>query len=284
MKVTAILASHNRRDRTLECLASYYGQQLAPDVELCAVLVDDGSTDGTADAVGAQFPAVEVISGDGSLFWGQAMERAESIALTGAPDCILWLNDDVVLDSEALSGLLALAAECGEDCIIVGAVRDPATGSVTYSGVRRSGLHPLRIELVLPGEQPLEVEMFNGNVVLVPRATSARLGPIDGALGHAAADFDYGLRATRAGIRNLLAPGTIGTCVRDARPRPWLDRSLTAAQRLRLLLGPKGFPPRARARYLMRHGGFAWFLFWLAPYVRAAPSIARPPRSGGSAT
>ncbi len=46
-------------------------------------------------------------------------------------------------------------------------------------------------------------------------------------------------------------------------------------ERLRVLFGPKGVPPRGRARYLRRHGGPAWFVFWLAPYVRSVPAIVR---------
>jgi GT2 family glycosyltransferase len=282
MKVTAILACHNRRDRTLECLASYYAQHVPASVELSAVVVDDGSTDGTAEAVHDRYPVSEVIHGDGGLYWGAGMALAESRALLNEPDHLLWLNDDVVLDSEALARLLRCVRRNRDGCIAVGAVRDPRTGRVTYSGIRRRGIHPLRVKLVEPATTPVEVEMFNGNVVLVPRAASMRAGLIDGQLGHRAADFDYALRAARVGVRSVLVPGTVGTCPRNEGADPWRDTSLSLAQRLRLFLGPKGFPPRARARYLVRHGGPAWIVFWLAPYVRAAPSFARTLRVGGS--
>ncbi len=162
----------------------------------------------------------------------------------------------------------------------MGAVRDPITGLLTYSGFRRRGRHPLQMDLVVPADEPVEVETFNGNVVLVPRSVARKIGPIDGALVHSAADFDYGLRAGEAGLMNSLTPGTVGTCARNTNPSPWLDRSIPPGQRLRLLLGPKGLPPRARARYLSRHGGPFWFLFWLASYVQAVPGIVRPTKSG----
>ena len=57
MRITALLASHNRRPKTLACLSSYFAQEVPDDVTLSAVLVDDGSTDGTADAVRERFPA-----------------------------------------------------------------------------------------------------------------------------------------------------------------------------------------------------------------------------------
>lgn len=273
MKITAILASHNRCERTLQCLSSYFGQETAPTVELAAVLVDDGSRDGTVHAVRERFPGVEVIEGDGNLFWAGAMTLAEQAALSHNPEYLLWLNDDVILDREAVSTLIDTSSRETESCITVGAMRDPATGELTYSGVRRRGRHPLRVDLVPPGDEPVEVETFNGNVVLVPRSVATRVGPIDGSLVHAGADFDYGLRAAEAGVVNLLAAGTVGTCVRVANPEPWLDPAIPAKRRLRLFVGPKGMPPRARAHYLMRHGGRLWLLFWLAPYIRTAPAI-----------
>lgn len=277
MRVTAILASHNRRPRTLECLASYYAQKTGPAVALDAVLVDDGSVDGTREAVRSQFPDTEVVVGSGNLFWARAMALAEQAALAHEPAFLLWLNDDVVLRQNALSSLIETTQQEVDGCIAVGALCDPATGELTYSGVRRRGLHPLQVDLVYPSDEVLPVETFNGNVVLVPHSVATRIGPIDGGFVHAAADFDYGYRAADAEVLNLLAPGIVGTCAQNACERPWLDRSVSPWQRLRVLLGPKGLPPRARARYLRRHGGPLWFLFWLAPYVRAAPLIVRPP-------
>ena len=64
--VVAILAAHNRREMTLACLRSYFTQE-APGIELRAVVVDDGSSDGTGNAVAAAFPAAEVISASGTV-------------------------------------------------------------------------------------------------------------------------------------------------------------------------------------------------------------------------
>jgi GT2 family glycosyltransferase len=281
MNVTAILACHNRRARTLQCLASYYAQEVEPAVSLSAVLVDDGSVDGTAQAVRQRFPGTQVIVGSGDLFWAGAMAVAERAALDQDPDYLMWLNDDVVLDRDALSRLIHTAGRGADDRIAVGGMRDPSTGELTYSGVRRRGLHPLRVNRVVPADEPVEVETFNGNAVLVPRGARRKVGPIDGALVHAAADFDYGLRAAEAGVSRFLAPGTVGTCPRDPGPDIWADRSIPVRQRLGRVLGPKGLAPQPRARYLKRHAGPAWFIFWLTSYVRAAPSILWPPRSKG---
>jgi GT2 family glycosyltransferase len=197
------------------------------------------------------------------------MALAEESALVSDPDFLLWLNDDVVLDKDALSRLIDTSSRDAEGCITVGAVRDPVTGDLTYSGLRRRGVHPLVWDLVEPADNPVEVETFNGNVVLVPRSVTTKVGLIDGVLSHSAADLDYGLRAAQAGVPALLATSTVGTCARDGSRRPWLDPTLNRRGRFRVLFSLKGLPPRPRAHYLIRHGGPIWFVFWVAPYISA---------------
>ena len=262
---------------TLACLASYFAQPVGPDLSLSAVLVDDGSDDGTADAVRDRFPGARVIPGSGDMFWARAMATAEMEARREEPDFLLWVNDDATLDPAAVRTLIKTADSRGEGrCVVVGALRDPSSGELTYSGVRRDGFHPLRFTLVPPADRPIEVDTFNGNVVLVTRSAFERVGSIDGEFAHATADYDYGLRAASAGVPVLLAPGTIGTCPHNPSTEPWADPALTLRGRVRVLTGRKGIPPRSTARYLRRHGGAVWPLFWLSPYIRAVPSVIRP--------
>jgi GT2 family glycosyltransferase len=243
MRVIALLASHNRREQTLACLASYFGQRVGRRADLRAVLVDDGSRDGTGDAVRSRYPYTVVVPGAGDLFWARGMALAEQVALGKESDFLLWLNDDVVLEEYALARLLLVAGDAGDECIAVGALCDPETGVLTYSAVRRRGRHPLRVEQVTPTDTSIDVEMFNGNVVLVPTRIARLLGGIDGGLGHGAADFDYCLRAGERGIRSRLAAGVVGTCARLGDSEPWSNGFLSRRDRLRILLGPKGLPP-----------------------------------------
>jgi GT2 family glycosyltransferase len=270
--VIALLTCHNRRDLTVRCLRSFFGQTVSPTRSvLRAVVVDDGSTDGTAAAVEAEFERARVIVTDGALYWARGMQLAESEAVAERPDHLLWLNDDVVLDVSALEQMLATTAT-HPDAIVVGALRDPDTGRVTYSGVRQSSWHPLRIRLVEPGEQPRDADTFNGNVVLVPRRIYERLGSIDGEFSHAQADFDYGLRDWSAGFRVVVAAGTVGSCHRGSREGTFLDTTLPFRRRWQLVQSPKGLPMRSHARFLRRHGGRLWPVFWAAPYVKLTVS------------
>lgn len=275
MIVTAVLASHNRRERTLACLGSLFDQAGVIDVQLRAVLVDDGSTDGTAAAVESLGYPVEVVRGTGSLYWAASMALAERCALEAHPDFLLWLNDDVVLQADALKRLLDVGL-AEQSTITVGTVVGQRSGAVTYGGlVKTRHWHPLGFSIARSGPTPARVDTFHGNVVLVPKSVFERMGGIDGAYAHAWADLDYGLRARSLGFPIIAAPGAVGTCEREVGPKFWLRaKGLSVRQRLALALGPKGLPVESHARFLRRHGGRSWLLFFFAPYLRLIAELA----------
>jgi GT2 family glycosyltransferase len=270
--VVAIVASHNRRDTTIACLRSFFA--LSGDFALSVVLVDDGSSDGTGDAASSISDQVEVLRGDGSLFWARAMAIAERRAMEHRPDYLLWLNDDVVLNRDALVTLMTTRGGLAER-IVAGSVVDPVSGLGTHGGVERVDWHPLRHTHVVPTEgEPRNVTTISGNVVLVPRDVYLKVGGIDGGFAHALADWDYGLRARALGIEIVVTGRPVGTCP-PASHEPWQDPSLPLREKVRLRFGRKGGrSPRSVARYLRRHGGPAWAIYWAAPFARFAAEVA----------
>nr|MBA2443395.1 glycosyltransferase family 2 protein [Rubrobacter sp.] len=144
----------------------------------------------------ARHPQVEVLRGDGTLFWNGGMRRAFAEALEGDHDHYLWLNDDTLLYPGALESLLQTHRRVTEPgspaSIVVGSTCDPETGDLTYGGLsRESRLRPLRFTPVRPGEEPRECETMNGNCVLVPREVAMAVGNLDGAFTHGMGDIDY---------------------------------------------------------------------------------------------
>jgi GT2 family glycosyltransferase len=269
--VTAIVASHNRRDKTIRCLRSFFAQ--SGDFDLSLVLVDDGSSDGTADAASLVSDRVEVLRGDGSLYWARAMSIAERRAMERRPDYLLWLNDDVELAHGALEALIAAQGGITRRRIVAGPVIDPVSGQPTYGGVDRVDWHPLRYRHVAPLDgEPRAVSTISGNVVLVPRCVYSEVGGIDGGFSHGRADWDYGLRARRLGIETMVAGRPVGTCPAGVYGA-WRDASLPVREKVRLCFGRKGHSPRSMARYLRRHGGPGWLIYWAAPFIRFAGHV-----------
>lgn len=274
-RIAIVLTSHNRRLATLSSLRSLFAQALPASVSLTVFLVDDGSTDETAEAVAAEFPQVRLLAGDGTLFWGGGMSKAFGEALEEDFDQYLWLNDDTVLDYAAIAGLLdthrALSAGGCERAIVVGTTRDPETGLPTYGGVvRRSRIHPMKYCLVAPGTSAQECAAMNGNVVMIPRKVAQVVGNISRDYTHSMGDFDYALRARKLGCSVWVAPGYAGTCRRNKGANTWMDASLPLLQRLQKALTLKGLPPGEYLRFLRSHGGYLWPAFWIMPYVRVA--------------
>lgn len=270
--VTAILTCHDRRELTLRALAGWFGQR-DHGADLAAVLVDDGSTDGTAASVATEFPQVTVVPGSGSLYWAAGMALAERHARRADPDALVWLNDDVVLADGCLRELMSTSAGSTPPAVVAGALADPETGAVGYGAFAPRRWHPLRGWLVEPAGRPMPVRAIHGNVVYVPRAAYTRLG-IDGGFAHAYADFDYGLRLDRAGHPVLLTAGTVGWCSRATSSRASSAGSGSLRDRLTRLNSPRGVPLRSQVRFLRRHGGPLWPVLALAPYAK---EIARTP-------
>jgi GT2 family glycosyltransferase len=265
-KVAAILTCHNRRELTLRALRSL---DAARDVfDLSVVLLDDGSTDGTADAVRTEFPDAMVIAGDGSFFWNRGMHAAWSHALALEPDAYLWLNDDVALDQDAFDRLRDAWREAAgfrkdQAFVLVGTTRN-ARGEFTYGGFRRSSRWRLSFERLGETAKLTPVDTLNGNIVLVPAVTVRLIGINDPSYFHMYGDIDYGLRATGRGIPVLQMPSTQGVC--ESNPGPDLSKMSLAARWRYLLRSPRGYQPRSLWRFARKHSGLLAPLHLVSPY------------------
>lgn len=212
-----LLACHNRCDLTVRAITAFAHAAMAAGVDADFTVFDDGSTDGTAEALAALDLSITVIAGDGSAFWSRSMAEAEDRVLREYNDphgYVVWLNDDVDLDVDFLEIVLAAISEA-PSAVLVGPMRDPVTRQLTYSGHRRGGFHPLSFFPVEPNGSLLPIETFNGNLVFVPMKLARALGGIDGTLSHLGADTDYGLRVRSMGFDLYLLPRFVGSCAHN---------------------------------------------------------------------
>lgn len=263
-RIAVLLAAHNRRSMTVRALESL--RSAGTHFNLTIVLLDDASTDGTAAAAIEVWPDAIVLQGDGNCFWNGGMHRAWSYALGLGVDGYLWLNDDVVIDDDAMKRLAEQwYAQGGAErrFILVGATRDE-TGCLSYGGQRRVP-SPLAFKFErLPLCKELQpAETFNGNIVLVSRATVERIGINDPGFLHAMGDIDYGLRARAAGIPILVLPGTLGVCNNNANV---LYNQGTLRARWHKITSHRGIPPKSWWLLTRRHSGVWQPIHFLMPY------------------
>lgn len=272
-KVAALLTCHNRMSKTLKCLAALYINTLPRGYGLDVFLVDDGSKDGTSQAIASQYPGVRIIQGNGDLYWCGGMRVAFAKAMEGQFDAYLLLNDDTVLYPDALDTLfksLQLASNVsGKSPIVVGTVVDPNTGQHTYGGrVSRGWKQPLYFDFVAPQALPIVCDTANANCLLIPSQVADSIGNLDSIFAHGRADYDYCLRAKRKGFRTYVASAVVGACSTNPPEDLAKFKRLTFLQKWEYLTTPKQYPLYEWLIFTWRHAGVFWLVHWLRPYRR----------------
>lgn len=267
--LVAIMTVRNRADTTIRCLRGLTANRCT-DCRVDVIIVDDFSDDDTIARVRQEFPHVEVIVGGGDLYWAKGMALAEQAAMKMSPDFLIWLNDDAELAPHALGDLLdCFDRSESPDCIVSGTLVSAEDRSlVTYGGLVRASKWRLKLRRVPAAQRSQEVDTFNGNLVLVPSHVCTAIGGIDADFAHHYADWDFGFRAARAGVKIVTAGGVQGTTERNSISGSFRDRSISPKKRWNLLLGPKGLPPRDQARFLKRHAGGVWSFQLAWTYAR----------------
>jgi GT2 family glycosyltransferase len=272
-KIAVIMVCHNRQPKTMACLSALFEQNLPNATVVKIYLLNDGSTDGTADRVQAKYPDIVLLIGDGTLFWNRGMHSAWKKAMEIDYDYYLWLNDDTLLNREALACLLSthqsLVAKGYVDIISVGSTKDPQTQMVTYGGVKRKNFwQPLKFVTVVPEDQPIQCETMNGNCVLIPRSVMEKIGNLDPGFNHCMGDFDYGLRASNQNCSIWVAPGYLGECSKNSSLGTWKDTDVLLRDRFAKMNQPKGLPIKEWRIFAQRHAGPLWLVYWIFPYLK----------------
>lgn len=262
-----LIPVHNRRETTVGCLRFLRGDDVFSWAKV--IVIDDGSTDGTSEAVCSEFPDVEILRGTGSWWWTGAIRRGMELALTQKADRVIWLNDDCMPPPASLWKLSQFVREKGG----VAWITARAPGGWDYGGHVKT---VTRIRRCTPAEESRgRIDTFSGNCVCIPRDWIEKIGlPDDHHFPHGIGDLDYGLRLRAAGASLRALPDTIAT---NADPSQSSSESwLRSARPMRAIWNdfrsPKSFLNfRAWRHFAIRHWGPIWGpVVYVLPYIRWA--------------
>jgi GT2 family glycosyltransferase len=211
--VAVLVLSHNKREATLRCLASVARLRYRP-VEI--VVVDNGSSDGTPDAIEVAHPGVRMVRSAVNL--GAAGGRNHGlrwIADRLAYDYVLFLDDDATVNEPALDALVcALSADPGIGLATPKAYRTGSPGVLASAGGLRVRLARASIADIGAGEvdrgqydEPRDVDACAGFAFLARREVLESVGGFDEAYNpYGWEEVDLSLRVRRAGYRIRYAP------------------------------------------------------------------------------
>ncbi|MBN1182646.1 MAG: glycosyltransferase family 2 protein [Bacteroidales bacterium] len=251
--IAVLMTCHNRKTKTLACLDSLYKQSLSDGFYFEVFLVDDGCTDGSVDAVRKMFPDVNVIQGNGKLFWNKGMNLAWTKAIESKKHSYyLWLNDDVILNSNALEELLFGINEYEDNAIISGVTQSQLVVKATYGGYcTATG------KILEPNGTFQKCDCINGNVVLISKKVYQIVGMLDPIWPHAIGDHDYSLRAQKLGIKSYITRYYIGVCENHEKPPLWCRSDIGFIEKCKNLYSPLGCShPYYFWLYEKRHFGY----------------------------
>ena len=217
--VSIIIVSYNTADLTLAAIQSVYDETR---VGFELLVVDNDSSDGSADLIARRFPQVNLIR----LDYNAGFAAANNLAAKEASGrYVLLLNPDTVVLDGAIDTLVAFADEHPEYGIYGGSTffadgsRNPTAGwnrptawSLFCIATGLATLFP-RSRVFNPESlagwtwnEPREVDIVTGCLLLSSRESWVRLGGFDPRFFMYAEDADLCLRAREAGLSPALVP------------------------------------------------------------------------------
>jgi GT2 family glycosyltransferase len=258
-KVAVVVPIHNGIDQTRRLLDSLRNGSY-PNLDV--IVVDDGSTDGSAATLVREYPEVTIVPGDGDLWWTRATNSGVSTALARAADYVLTINNDAVMDRDAAAIMIETAREHPRALIgaqvlhlgdpqrvwFVGADLDAATADIRH---RREPVDTT---------EPITTGMLTGLGMLIPTRAFEETGDLfDERFPQYFADCDFSLRARSIGYELLVAPRAV---IYNEVGSSWLIHTLQA--RHWTAVGSMLFSFRSpywiagRVRFYRRHWGHGY--------------------------
>jgi GT2 family glycosyltransferase len=211
MKLGVVVLNWNGKDVTPRCLDSISGSACPADQ---VVVVDNASSDGSAELVRSAYPHVAMIVNDSNLGFAEGSNVGIRFLLECGFDLILLLNNDAVLDPDCLCELKR-AAQAHPAAAYGATIRElSAPESLWYAG---GSIRALTLDASHGASTddargaPRSTDFITGCCLMFRADALRRIGLLDRDFFAYYEDVDWCLRAQAAGEKLLYVPAaTLG--------------------------------------------------------------------------
>lgn len=210
IKVGVTFPVHNRREITLQCLRSL-SKINRENLDIHIVVVDDGSSDGTTEAIEKEFPEVEVVQGDGNLWFTEGTNVGVRALLKRDLDYVLTMNDDQVFDSGFLQYMIETAetnprSVVGSLLLLWDTPHKLFQVSPEWKTFYGGWHHSIHQTIWTIPDKAWKVDLIVGNCVLFPKAAIDECGLMNSKKYPNFGDAEYTPRLKRNGWTLLIEP------------------------------------------------------------------------------
>lgn len=206
MKLAIILAVHNGLNHTLDFLKQLDEQT---NRDFTVILVDDGSVDGTSEIVRRNYPECTIIHGDGNWWWTKSTNVAIKEALDMSSDAILIMNNDSFIEKDYIQNVHDAIQKNPKAIIGSMDITYEEPKRIFFSGIKK--IHWWKAKSIAyhntyvpynPAMTGLHKSIcLNGRGTIIPAYVFKEIALLDEInLPQYASDFDFTIRADRAGI------------------------------------------------------------------------------------
>jgi GT2 family glycosyltransferase len=211
VKIGVVIPTHNRKEALRRVLTQLATQHLDHRTQIIAVVVVDGSTDGTLEMLRSTFPEVRVVKGNGDWWYTKSMNMGFKYLVGHSVDRVLTFNDDCEIENNYIKTLVDASREVeGESIIGSIGLTAGSTHRIFFSGVKSVDWRLYRSEVYHAFLEPCDPStltglhpsvLLPGRGMLIPMKVLKSLDYFDEIFPQYGSDDDFCLRAIARNIR-----------------------------------------------------------------------------------